>query len=153
MNAESFEHILRSQIPIAWIAGVRFESYDGETFKVCVEHDFLNQNPFGSMFWAVEGMAAEFAGGVMLLDKIEATGKNISMLVVNNEAIFNKKAKGKIIFTCSEGKKIEDEVRKTIESGTPSVFELTSTGTDESGDLVAEFIFNWSIKVREESDT
>ena len=71
MNAHTFEHLLRTQLPIAWIAGVRFKSYDGETFKTCVEHDFLNQNPFGSMFWAVEGMAAEFAGGMMLADKIQ----------------------------------------------------------------------------------
>lgn len=149
MTSESFEHILRTQIPIAWIAGVRFESYEGDTFKICVEHDFLNQNPFGSMFWAVEGMAAEFAGGIMLLDKIESTGESISMLVIKNEATFSKKAKGKIIFTCSEGAKVEDEIRKTIESGTPSVFELTSIGTDESGDEVAEFVFTWSIKVRE----
>lgn len=149
MNAESFEQLLRNQIPIAWIAGVRFESYHGETFKTCVRHDFLNQNPFGSIFWAVEGMAAEFAGGMMLTDKINATGKSIATLVVKNETIFTKKARGKIVFSCNEGTKIDQEIQKAIDTNTPSVFDLKSIGTDEEDDVVAEFVFTWSIKLRE----
>lgn len=149
MNAESFEQILRNQIPIAWIAGVRFESYQGETFKTSVEHDFLNQNPFGSMFWAVEGMAAEFAGGMMLKDRINAAGKSMATLVVKNEAVFTKKARGKIVFSCKEGAKIDQEIQKAIDTNTPSVFDLKSVGTDEEGDMVAEFVFTWSIKLRD----
>src|SRR5262245_19172632 len=122
MNKESFEQILKTQIPIAWIAGVRFESFEKETLKTSVQLDFLNQNPFSSMFWAVTGMAAEFAGGMMLLDKIESSGKSISSLVIKNEVTFTKKAIGKIIFTCKDGKKIDDEIQKAIETGKPSAF-------------------------------
>ena len=149
MNQESFEQLLRSQLPIAWIAGVRLESYEKGICKICVEHDFLNQNPFGSMFWAVQGMAAEFSGGMMLLNKIEASGKSISSLVVKCESTYHKKATGKIIFTCDQGEIIDQEIQKTIETNSPSVFELNSTGTNESNDIVAEFTFTWSIKVRE----
>ncbi len=148
MNKEEFNQILQTQIPIAWIAGVRFESYNDETFKTKVELDFLNQNPFGSMFWAVEGMAAEFAGGLMLINKIKSSGKSISSLVVKNEVIFTKKAVGKIIFSCNEGKKIENAIQTAITNNTSNTFELNSIGTDESGDVVAEFKFTWSIKVR-----
>ena len=149
MNQESFEHLLRSQLPIAWIAGVRLENYNNGTCKISVEHDFLNQNPFGSMFWAVQGMAAEFAGGMMLTHLIEDSGKNISYLVVKSESTFLKKATGKIIFSCEEGAKIKQEIQNAIESNSPSVFELSSIGTDEANDIVAEFTFTWSIKVRE----
>jgi len=148
MNKESFDHILKTQIPIAWIAGVRFESFDRDTYQTSVELDFLNQNPFGSMFWAVEGMAAEFAGGMMLVHKIEASGKNMSSLVIKSEITFSKKAVGKIIFTCKDGKKIDKEIQRAIEKNEPRTFDLTSVGTDESGDIVAEFVFTWSIKLR-----
>lgn len=148
MNKESFDHILKTQIPIAWIAGVRFENFDRDTYQTSVELDFLNQNPFGSMFWAVEGMAAEFAGGMMLVHKIEASGKSMSSLVIKSEIAFSKKAVGKIIFTCKDGKKIDNEIQQTIEKNEPRVFDLTSVGTDESGDIVAEFVFTWSIKLR-----
>ena len=77
-----------------------------------MEHDFLNQNPFGSMFWAVQGVAAEFAGGCMIVDKIKATGKSISSLVIKSEGSFHKKAVGSIIFTCSEGKTSPSKFKK-----------------------------------------
>ena len=148
MNETIFNQILQTQIPIAWIAGVRFEKAEENTLQTCVEHDFLNQNPFGSMFWAVEGMAAEFAGGMMLYSKIQSSGKSISTLIVKSEITFQKKALGKIVFTCTEGEKIENEIQKAIDTNQPSMFQLKSTGTDESGDVVAEFVFTWSIKVR-----
>ncbi len=148
MNKETFDQVLKTQIPIAWIAGVRFESYAQNVFKTSVELDFLNQNPFGSMFWAVEGMAAEFAGGMMLVSKIQATGKSIASLVIKNEVTFNKKAVGKIIFTCNDGQLIDEKIQKAIETSEPAVMQLTSTGRDEAGDEVAKFVFTWSIKVR-----
>ena len=148
MYNEIFNDIIKKQIPIAWIAGVRFESYKDNTLQTSVVFDFLNQNPFGSMFWAVEGMAAEFAGGMMLLTKIQESGKSIATLVVRNEVNFKKKAIGKIIFTCNEGEKIDRELQKAIETGEGHLLELNSYGTDEQGDIVAEFKFIWSIKLR-----
>ena len=148
MNKAKFDHILKTQLPIAWIAGVRFGHYDNNTFSTYVEFDFLNQNPFGSMFWAVEGMAAEFCGGMMLLEKIEATGKSFSTLVVKNEVVFTKKAIGKITFTCNQGALIEQELKTAIETNEPRTFTLTSIGIDEAGDQVANFAFTWSIKMR-----
>lgn len=111
MNKETFKQLLTTQIPIAWIAGVRLESAAENEIKTYVELDFLNQNPFKSMFWAVEGMAAEFAGGMMLLEKIRKSGKNISTLVTKNEAVFTKKAVGKIVFTCGQGEEIDPAYR------------------------------------------
>lgn len=149
MTQESFEQLLRSQLPIAWIAGVRLESYENRTCKIAVEHDFLNQNPFGSMFWAVQGMAAEFSGGMMLAHLIESSEISISYLVIESKSTFHKKATGKIVFTCDQGSIIHHEIQQAIHSNSPRVFELLSIGTDESNDVVAEFTFTWSIKVRE----
>lgn len=148
MNAHTFEHLLRTQLPIAWIAGVRFKSYDGEIFKTCVEHDFLNQNPFGSMFWAVEGMAAEFAGGMMLADKIQKSKSDIAYIVIHSESTFSKKAVGTVIFECKDGKKIDAEIDQAIHSKEGRSFTLKSIGKDSANDIVAEFDFTWSIKVR-----
>ncbi len=145
---ERFEKLIQLQIPIAWIAGVRFESYENNSLTTSVQFDFLNQNPFGSMFWAVEGMAAEFAGGMMLVSKIEQSKQNIASLVVKNECIFHKKALGKISFTCNEGAKIDEAIAATVATGEAQTILLTSIATDEDGDKVGTFIFTWSIKAR-----
>ncbi|MEG0697384.1 MAG: thioesterase, partial [Algoriella sp.] len=70
MNKEFFKNILTTQIPIAWIAGVRLESWEEHKVATRVKLGFLNQNPFKSMFWAVQGMAAEFSSGLMANAKI-----------------------------------------------------------------------------------
>jgi hypothetical protein len=148
MNKESFDQLLKSQMPIAWIAGVRYESCNQEMAKTSVVLDLLNQNPFGSMFWAIEGMAAEFAGGMMLISKIMFSGKSISSLVVKTESTFSKKALGKIVFSCDQGKMIDARIQTAIETGEPTEIELTSIATDEEGDEVARFVFTWSIRLR-----
>ena len=62
-----------------------------------VKFGWLNQNPFNSMFWAVQGMAAEFSTGFLLPKKLENLVK-ISMLVVKNEAEFTKKRSEELLF-------------------------------------------------------
>ncbi len=148
MTQEQFKQILTSQIPIAWIAGVRLESFDKNEVKTFVDFDFLNQNPFNSMFWAVQGMAAEFCGGMMLLGKVTASQQNIATLVVHQESTFTKKAVGKIVFSCKDGELIDQKIKEAIETKEGLTFQLTSVGTDEENDVVATFKFTWSIKLR-----
>ncbi|QES87934.1 DUF4442 domain-containing protein [Rhizosphaericola mali] len=148
MNQEQFKAVITSQIPIAWIAGVRLGSFEKDKVQTYVELDFLNQNPFKSMFWAVQGMAAEFSGGMILLEKVQITGQNISTLVVGLETMFTKKAVGKITFTCDQGALIDEKITEAIDTKQGVMFKLISIGTDESGDQVAKFQFTWSIKVK-----
>lgn len=148
MNQEQFKAIVTSQIPIAWIAGVRLESFEKHKVQTYVELDLLNQNPFKSMFWAVQGMAAEFSGGMMLLAKVQATGQNISTLVVGLETIFTKKAVGKIVFTCDQGELIDEKIKEAIDTKEGVTFQVISIGIDQNGDQVAKFKFTWSIKVK-----
>ena len=42
-----------------------------------VKFGWLNQNPFNSMFWAVQGMAAEFSTGFLCAEKLENQAKNL----------------------------------------------------------------------------
>ena len=107
MNKELFKNVLTTQIPIAWIAGVRLESWDENKVSTRVKYGFLNQNPFKSMFWAVQGMAAEFSSGLMANAKIAKSGEDISMLVLGMQSKYLKKAVGKIVFTCEDGEKID----------------------------------------------
>lgn len=148
MNQEFFKQMLTSQIPIAWIAGVRLESFENNKVQTYVELDFLNQNPFNSMFWAVQGMAAEFSTGLMLLRKVQMSGERISTLVVHQESTFTKKAVGKIVFTCDQGETIDDKIKEAIANKEGVSFKLNSTGVDEAGDVVANFTFTWSIKIK-----
>lgn len=148
MNRLHFNFYLFLKIPISWIAGVRLQLLNDESCITKVKFGWLNQNPFNSMFWAVQGMAAEFTTGFLCAEKIRKSGKRISMLVVHNEATFTKKAIGKITFACHQGKEIDTILQQAIDTGEGQTITLYSEGKDEKGDLVSKFAFTWSFKVK-----
>ena len=136
------------KIPISWIAGVRLKEMNDEICITKVKFGWLNQNPFNSMFWAVQGMAAEFSTGFLCAEKIRKSGKKISMLVVHNQAEFTKKAVGRVTFSCLQGKELDAVLQKAIETGEGQTLTLFSEGKDQKGDLVSKFAFTWSFKVK-----
>ncbi|MFH6769912.1 DUF4442 domain-containing protein [Gaetbulibacter aquiaggeris] len=136
------------KLPSAYLCGVRTRFIDNDKSIVTVRHRWINQNPFKSMFWAVQGMAAEFSTGALIIGKIQESGKRISMLVTSNNASFTKKAVGKITFTCKDGHLIDDALKKTIATGEGQTFWMQSVGLNEEGIVVSTFNFEWSIKVK-----
>lgn len=148
MNKFQLHLFLFLKIPISWIAGVRLKEMNDETCITKVKFGWLNQNPFNSMFWAVQGMAAEFSTGFLCAEKIRKSGKKISMLVVHNQAEFTKKAVGRVTFSCLQGKELDAVLQKAIETGEGQTLTLFSEGKDQKGDLVSKFAFTWSFKVK-----
>ncbi|WP_396637437.1 DUF4442 domain-containing protein [Maribacter sp. R77961] len=136
------------KLPSAWWSGVRLRHLDEKKAIVTVKHKWFNQNPFKSMFWAVQGMAAELSTGAMMIDQIRESGKKISMLVANNNANFSKKATGKITFTCEDGHLIKDALDKTIATGEGQTIWMKSVGVNENGVVVSTFNFEWTVRLK-----
>jgi len=136
------------KLPSAFLCGVRVKSIDHTTCIVTVKHRWINQNPFNSMFWAVQGMAAELTTGALMMNKIKESGKKISMLVANNNATFTKKATGRITFECNEGHLIDQAINKAIESMDGQTVWLNAKGINTDGIEVSSFNFEWTIKVK-----
>ncbi|AZQ57765.1 DUF4442 domain-containing protein [Maribacter sp. MJ134] len=136
------------KLPSAWWSGVRLRHLDEKKAIVTVKHKWFNQNPFKSMFWAVQGMAAELSTGAMMIDQIRESGKKISMLVANNNANFSKKATGRITFTCEDGHLIKDALDKTIATGEGQTIWMKSVGVNEDGVVVSTFNFEWTVRLK-----
>lgn len=139
---------LMFKLPSAYFCGVRTKYLDDLKCVVSVKHRWINQNPFNSMFWAVQGMAAELTTGALVMSKIKQSGHNISMLVANNNASFTKKAIGRISFVCEEGEKVNAAIVKAIETGEGQTIWMNSVGTNADGVEVSSFNFEWTLKVK-----
>jgi hypothetical protein len=135
-------------LPAVYLMGIRVKTITDEYCKVSVKHRWINQNPFKSMFWAVQGMAAELTTGALVMSKIKNSGKPISMLVANNNATFTKKATGRIVFICEDGQKVDDAIANAIATQEGQTIWMTSVGTNKEGVVVSTFNFEWTIKVR-----
>jgi hypothetical protein len=136
------------KLPSAFWSGVRIKSISNEQCIVIVKHRWFNQNPFKSMYFAVQAMAAELTTGALVMMQIKKSGKNISMLVANNNSNFSKKATGLITFTCNDGHLIEEAIKQTIATGEGQTIWMKSVGVNEKREQVSEMNFEWSIKLK-----
>ncbi|MCH1548000.1 MAG: thioesterase, partial [Flavobacteriaceae bacterium] len=50
-------------LPSAFFCGVRLTHLDNNNCNVIIKHSWFNKNPFKSIFWAAQGMAAELSTG------------------------------------------------------------------------------------------
>ncbi|MFK7000311.1 DUF4442 domain-containing protein [Flavobacterium oreochromis] len=136
------------KLPSAFWSGVRVKVIEDYVCQATVKHRWFNQNPFNSMYFAVQAMAAELTTGALVMKQIKQSGKSISMLVANNKGTFTKKATGRITFTCNDGHLIEDAIKNTIATGEGQTFWMKSIGTDEKGNQVSIMDFEWTIRIK-----
>ncbi|MGG6230476.1 DUF4442 domain-containing protein [Tenacibaculum sp. SDUM215027] len=136
------------KLPSAFFTGVRLKSLTNDAAVVKVTYRWINQNPFKSMFWAVQGMASELSTGILVMKEIDASNRKISMLVTKMNGTFTKKATGKIRFECNEGELIRATIQKAIETGEGQRVTVTSEGFNEEGISVSKFEYEWSLKAK-----
>jgi len=148
MNSIKYTFYLLFQLPSAFFCGVRLKYLDSSKAIVSIKHSWFNKNPYKSIFWAAQGMAAELTTGSLLKNNINESGLNVSMLVIKNKSFFYKKATGKIIFECNQGKELQDLFKSLNKDNDKGVIELKSVGFDSNHVKVSEFSFTWSLKVR-----
>ena len=139
---------LMFKLPAAFFTGVRVKYIDNSKCIVTVKHRWINQNPFKSMFWAVQGIAAELSTGALIMLKIKQSGKSISMLVANNNAAFLKKATGTITFECTQGDLVDEAIKKAIATNEGQTIWMQAKGINEEGEEVSNFNFEWTLKLK-----
>lgn len=136
------------KLPSAFLCGVRAKFIDNTKCQASVKYRWINQNPFNSMYFAVQAMAAELTTGALVLFQIRDSKKNISMLVANSKSNFSKKAIGRITFTCNDGLLIENAIKQAIATNEGQTIWMKSIGINEQGDQVSEFDFEWSVRIK-----
>ena len=144
-----YNFFLFKDLPSAWLCGVRVKDLNDKKCIISVRHNWFNSNPFKSLYWAVQGMASELATGLAIIDFANKNKLKISMLVISNESKFLKKAKGLIRFDCDQVNTLKKTLSSLSKNKTTDKIKLKSTGYDESGDVVSEFIYEWSFKLKE----
>ena len=144
-----YNFFLFKDLPSAWLCGVRVKDLNDKKCIISVRHNWFNSNPFKSLYWAVQGMASELATGLAIIDFANKNKLKISMLVISNESKFLKKAKGLIRFECDQVNTVKKILSSLSKNKSTDKIKLKSTGYDESGDVVSEFIYEWSFKLKE----
>jgi len=134
-------------MPAARFAGLRIDRLDESSCTTSIPGGWRSQNPFKTMYWAVQGMGAELATGAAPFAMSRAMTNKLRMFVVGTEATFTKRAKGRISFTCEDVNAAREAIESSSSTGESVECEMKSIGTDSSGDIVSEWIFKWNFLV------
>ena len=143
-----FRMFLFWKLPAAFFSGTRIKKIDEERCVVTVPYKWLTQNPFHSTYFASLAMAAELSTGALAMMYVYKRTPKVSMLITNMEATYFKKATAKIFFVCEGGKQIYDTIQDSIASYESKSIIVKSVGTNKDGEVIAEFLFTWSFKVK-----
>ena len=146
LNKFKFGLFMLKELPSAFFSGVRVKDITEEKAVVTIPFKFFTKNPFKSVYFASQAMAAELSTGILALSQVSGIEPKVSMLVFNMKADFLKKAKSRLTFECFDGLKIKEAVQECKKTGEGKTVEVRSTGKDTEGDIVSEFYFTWTFK-------
>ena len=133
-----------TKLPMGLLSGMYIKSLDEDRCEVVLKERWWLTNPFGSVFWAVMGMAAELSTGALVF--AHAKGRNVKFILVGVEGEFFKKVKGKSYYFCETGSDVLRSIEQIVNPNDTSVVILPVTARDEAGQLLAEFRFRWQLK-------
>jgi Domain of unknown function (DUF4442) len=137
-----------AKLPLALFAGLRMDTLTREKCEVSVPYGWRSTNPFRSTYFAAQAMAAELSTGALAMAAVRAAPVRVALLIVNLEAVFEKKATARATFTCEAGDAIQAAVTRAIETGEPQTVRAETAGRLPDGVVIARFWFTWSFKAK-----
>ncbi|GAB4329707.1 MAG: DUF4442 domain-containing protein [Flammeovirgaceae bacterium] len=143
-----FRLFTATKVPLGFIAGMKITHLSLEKCQTTIPFKFLNINPFKSIYFAAQSMAAELSTASLAMLAMEGIKPSFAFIIVSMEATFTKKATDKVTFTCEDGKIVQDAIRECIETGKPITARLKTVGKMPDGTEVSTFYFTWSFKQR-----
>ena len=140
-----------TKIPL--ILFVRPSVYQINDEKAVIKIPFRRRvkNHLGSMYFGAMSIGADLAAGILAFRKIREQNQQISLIFKNFNAEFLKRAEGHTLFSCNDGEKIDDLIKKAIESEerVEEEIKVTATVPTEFGDEpVAKFKLTMSLKMK-----
>lgn len=136
------------KLPLGLFAGMSVRALDAQRCQTGLKYGWRNTNPFRSMYFAAQSMAAELSTGALAMMAVELAPQPVALLITNLDVEFSKKAVGDITFTCEQGDALFAAVAETLATGEAATARVETVGRMADGTEVARFHFTWSFKKR-----
>ena len=106
------------------------------------------KNPFNSMYFAVQSMAAEMSTAAPAMMALQGFDANIAFIITELKAEFVKKAQSKITFSCLDYEKYYKAITSLKQADDAVTVTAKTVGRDIDENEVATFYCTWSFKIR-----
>jgi acyl-coenzyme A thioesterase PaaI-like protein len=141
-----FPLYLSVKLPMGLFAGMRIKTLTPERCEVTVPARWRTLNPFGSMYFAVQAMAAELSTGAPALVACRAADPLVRSLIVGMTAEFTAQATERVTFCCAHVGQLTSAVEEALRTGESVRAQVPTVGTMADGTVVSRFTFSWSFK-------
>ncbi|AKP52669.1 DUF4442 domain-containing protein [Cyclobacterium amurskyense] len=132
-------------LPSVVFWGVRIKKINMDSCQTTIPYNWRTKNPFKSIYFATLCGGAELASGSLCLLHLTGSEK-FSMLVVDLNAQFVKKADAEITMQCEDGHLIQQTLSGLAQPGDTSTLKTTIIGHNPNNEIVAKFEVTWSFK-------
>ena len=139
------------KIPTILFAAPRVVEMTEQRCAIMIRLGYRTRNHLGGMYFGMLATGADCAGGLAAMDKIKASGQDVSLIFKDFHADFLKRAEGDVLFTCDDGEEIARQVAVAVAGTERVTFPVRIVATCPSIDAepVANFTLTLSLKKRE----
>ncbi len=138
-----------SKVPLIFYCRPSVIKLTEETTIIEIPFKRRNKNHLKSMYFGALAVGADIAGGVLAMDLIRKSRRNISLVFKDFKAEFLKRPEGNTYFTCNDGQAVRNLIDKATKIGerVNMPLKITATVPEISGDEpVAKFVLTLSLK-------
>ena len=138
-----------SKVPLIFFCRPSVIKLTKETTVIKIPFKRRNKNHLNSMYFGALSVGADVAGGVLALDLIRKSGRNISLVFKDFKADFLKRPEGNTHFTCNDGQAVKNLIDEAMKTGerVHMPLKIAATVPEISGsEPVAEFVLTLSLK-------
>jgi len=136
------------KIPMIGYLRPKLMVLDDQAVKVKIKFRRRSKNHLNSMYFGALAVGADVCGGVHAFYYAEKLNKKVSFAFKSMKAEFLKRAESDVIFECTEGITIGNIVRQSFESQERINHIVPVTARNSSGEIVAAFEMEISVKVK-----
>ena len=144
----NFRLYLWARLPLAACAGLSLRRLDDAGCTVALPGGWRTQNPFRSMYFAAQSMAAEMSTGAPAMMLAEGASASVSMMVREVRGVFTRRIQGEAEFTFEDLAGMREAVDRAVATGESESFVARSVGRNRDGGAASEFEITWSFKRR-----
>lgn len=138
-----------TKIPMIFYVGPRVLRLNDEGCTLKIPLGYRTRNHWGSMYFGALSVGADLSGGLNAFRAIQQSHPKVNLLFKDFRAEFKKRADGDVVFTCNQGREVNEAVAQADRTGerVSLPMKIVATVPDKHGDEpVAEFTLTLSLK-------
>jgi acyl-coenzyme A thioesterase PaaI-like protein len=105
------------KIPLVFFCSPRVVEISEGAVEIAIPLNYRTKNHLGSMYFGVQAVGADVAGGLLAMNRILETGNKVNLVFKDFRAEFLKRPEGAVHFRSTDGAKVRALVDRALESG------------------------------------